>query len=309
LDQEVYSVRSSEFCFYKDQLTEFARRLVWKHGEGGPPYDPFKIARALGVVVRLECLQGIEGYADYSNGVYFAVLASQSPIARQRFTLAHELGHVLLMSRAQRGLPISLKRYRGFTTPDTGVRDPVEEALCNAFAAELLVPTDEITDQLRQQRIGPTEVLRLAGIYNVSAHASAKKIVKVVGERRVGVSFWNRIRKDWVSEAWRAGLKLPEAALIKKQESLVAEAMRGRKEISECWQTRPARALAKTHRIEIQVMPIGNGDSAVACLRLREATTNDNLKRQNEAPRALRSAQQLPLFLDYVHRDKRKEPD
>ena len=137
----------NQFVFYRDQLKEAARRLVWQHGEGGPPYDPFKIARALNVIVRQEYLNGVEGYSDYENGKFSAVIASQSIVTRQRFTLAHELAHILLMKNVQRGVEVCLKRYRTGGLPDTAHQDPVEEAVCNAFAAELLVPTDELRQQ------------------------------------------------------------------------------------------------------------------------------------------------------------------
>jgi len=256
-----------EFRFYKDQLVEAARRLVWKYCEGGPPYDPFKVARALNVTVRLEHLDGVEGYTEYENGQFLAVLASQSVGTRRRFTLAHELGHVLLMSAAQR-VPVTLRRYRGSKTPDLAHQDPVEETLCNAFAAELLLPEDEIRQRFIKGGPEPATVFDLATIYEVSIHASAKRVVKIVGKDRIGFSLWDCPRRRWFTPVWWTGLQMANSSkALKMLEGLVAEATEGRKEITECLPTIGRHARSGPSQTEIHITPLAGGNRSIICLR------------------------------------------
>ncbi len=292
-------MNSTQFCFYRDQLTEAARRLVWQHGEGGPPYDPFKIARALNVTVRLEYLDGLLGYTDCENSQFSAILASQSSVTRQRFTLAHELGHVLLMRNAQRGIAVSLRRYRGASIPDTAHQDPVEEAVCNAFAAELLVPTDEIRQALSNKRVDPTDVVEMARSYNVSMQVSAKKIVRILGKERIGFSLWDCVRRKWPATVWSTGLQvLNSQDLAKKLGSLVIEAINSHKDLIECLQIHTRKESLAALKTDVHVTPRLQR-SALVCLRERfpdQSARASKLAEPNPEKMCKPTPAQLTLF-------------
>lgn len=255
------------FSFYRDQLTEAARRLVWKHCEGGPPYDPFAIAGALNVAVKIEFLEGIEGYTEYEGGRFLAVVNSRSIATRRRFTLAHELGHVHLIAAAQR-VPISLERYRGARTPNAAHGDPVEETLCNAFAAELLLPAEEIQQRLVSHLLEPQTVLEVAKVYGVSIHASAKRIVKLFGQNRIGFSLWGSPRPGVVMPVWWTGLHAP-ASSRRRMERFVTEAMSCGKEMIECWDGRARKNRSLMSRTEVRVIPFGKSGQTIVWLRER----------------------------------------
>jgi hypothetical protein len=85
----------------------------------------------------------VEGrYHDMSTGgaeIHLrAFVDSETSRRRQRFTLAHELGHYVL----RREVRSSFKNFA------FKVSDAVEEKLCNTFAAELLMPPAQVKDKI-----------------------------------------------------------------------------------------------------------------------------------------------------------------
>ena len=71
---------------------------------------------------------------------YSVVINQNAPRTRQNYSLAHELGHIMLLEAESSPLmPSSSLRYRSQVTTAKD-RDAEEERLCNVIAAELLMP-------------------------------------------------------------------------------------------------------------------------------------------------------------------------
>lgn len=70
-------------------------RAYW---DGKLPVDPFRIAKAMGIVVRAEYkLEGdISGMIEYQGTTPVISCNLADPFVRQRFTVAHEIGHFAL---------------------------------------------------------------------------------------------------------------------------------------------------------------------------------------------------------------------
>ena len=105
------------------------------------------------------------------------------PGDRQRFTLAHELGHLLVHDR--------------FRSADQSDDDKplTEERACNAFAGALLLPADVLKRHLGERRtaIEPRELYLIKQAYGVSMSAI------VVRAKQVGI-ISEAICKTWLSE-------------------------------------------------------------------------------------------------------------
>jgi Zn-dependent peptidase ImmA (M78 family) len=119
-----------------------ARALVEKLGVKAPPVPVEKLAKALGVRVEFNPFDDeLSGMAFLRDGKpVIGVNANHHP-NRQRFTIAHELGHVLL-HRNRLEAAVLVDKSRNFIARDTVSAegtDPVE-IQANAFAAELLMP-------------------------------------------------------------------------------------------------------------------------------------------------------------------------
>ena len=83
---------------------------------------------------------------------------------RQRFSVAHELGHTFFV-------PFSpATRYR---VPGTAHDSGIEERLCNLFATCVLMPEDCFSNDLSARPLSPESVISLSDTYDVSVQAAA----------------------------------------------------------------------------------------------------------------------------------------
>lgn len=147
-----------------------------KSAQRNAPVDLLGLARDLGIEVNDSFLD-----ADVSGellktdaGSYQINLNCFDPPTRQRFTLAHEIGHFLLHKdligdgldddKAYR----STQKGRYFNTRI----GPAQETEANKFAAQLLMPSDLI-NALRAQGKNRTEMAEALG---VSEHALAIRL-------------------------------------------------------------------------------------------------------------------------------------
>jgi hypothetical protein len=122
----------------------YARALLDRLAIAGVP-DVRHIASTLGIAVRERPLERCEGMLVRIKGTAKGVIAVKASIreeSRKRFTVAHELGHLLLPGHDDYGVCTS----RVIETWAGEARDPEREA--NVFAAELLMPTTILQRQV-----------------------------------------------------------------------------------------------------------------------------------------------------------------
>jgi Zn-dependent peptidase ImmA (M78 family) len=136
-----------------------ATRLLQKFWGGQPiPVDPTRIAEKLGVTVRagrVSELKGASGWYKLDDDEEPLILFNSSEVdVRQRFTIAHELGHHVL--------------GHGPRPRDTTFSDQFDsyEIAANQFAAELLMPVFAV--QTLVEKANVTSLARLAGAFQVS---------------------------------------------------------------------------------------------------------------------------------------------
>lgn len=227
-------------------LKKSAQALLATYAPTGPPYDPKLIAEKLGVAVHEKELSGVEGYLDTSEGRYIAVISSTAKETRRRFTLAHELCHFLLMRRAEDGKPVRLIRFRSNGSLPGLHHDPVEESLCDYFASELLMPSDEISKLLAGREIDPTSIYEIAEHYQVSVQAAAIQIVRALGEHLLACSFWN-LESLWPIPVWWTGCRTRHTRELRQLEVLAEQ----KTDRVELWGT----YAGKYQQVKITVMP------------------------------------------------------
>lgn len=116
-------------------------------------------------VVLLDLPEGLAGaYISKPDCPLLFVNGNQA-IARQRFTLAHELGHFRMRHRSVVDKQVAISGY---------LHDP-DEVCANAFAAEFLMPRDAIAAWARdnvRSAVTLEHVVLLAHEYGVSAQAA-----------------------------------------------------------------------------------------------------------------------------------------
>jgi Zn-dependent peptidase ImmA (M78 family) len=129
-------------------------------GLDGPLPDLLDAVEAAGAHVVVLELGGVAGAHLLRPGCPLLFVNGAEPANRQRFTLAHELGHHRLGHATVVDEPSALIGHG---------HDPAEVE-ANAFAAEFLLPKQAMQEWARGHgAIGLTDVVRLAATYGVSA--------------------------------------------------------------------------------------------------------------------------------------------
>lgn len=144
-----------------------ARNLLGKFREGKSslklPIDPRDVAKIEGVKVVADAsldLENISGEFNYDGWTPVIKYNPNDSVKRQRFTIAHELGHHML----KHGHSFRDNK-KNFTLNDFDHR----EVAANKFAAELLMPSDAISVMINQRNI--SSVAELAKMFDVSIAA------------------------------------------------------------------------------------------------------------------------------------------
>jgi len=136
----------------------YARALLDQLGVRGVP-DVQAIASSLGVSIMERPLEGCDGLLVRIKGSLKGAIAVKDSIreeGRKRFTIAHELGHLVLPGHEDQGIcaGVEIESWSGQLA--------AKEQQANAFAAELLMPADLV------QKVVPGLAPSLAGVLTLS---------------------------------------------------------------------------------------------------------------------------------------------
>lgn len=166
---------------------EEANRIRRNAGQLVHPVDVDAIAQHLGVPVVREPFQSdlaeISGVLYQKDGrAVIGVNAAHAP-TRQRFTVAHEIGHFVLHKGASalhvdRSISLRFRDARASQAVDA------DEIAANAFAAELLMPRELLTTELLAKWVRRAEtesdfIDGLAKEFTVSHQAMTHRLVNL----------------------------------------------------------------------------------------------------------------------------------
>lgn len=169
---------------------ELAKAVLEKYRKACPPSSLFplklpKIYKVIGLnqqsrrVNNLHCSGAIIPIGSSMQ----ILVSSKDPQARIRFTIAHEIGHYLLRQKQEK---------RRASIIHLNLAHVGEEALCNAFASELLMPEEEFKKKFiklcakekqdsklidpREFEFGLPQLDELCKSFGVSAEACIRRI-------------------------------------------------------------------------------------------------------------------------------------
>lgn len=158
-------------------------RLLGAIGVDSPPIPVERVAEHLGACVRSVPLAGKEalsGLLYRAEGETIIGVNKEHPETRRRFTIAHEIGHLVLHDRhplhIDRDFPVRLRDARSSQAVDP------DEIAANAFAAELLMPTAMVLGDLEGQSVDYEDeqaIRHLADRYKVSLQAMIFRLVNL----------------------------------------------------------------------------------------------------------------------------------
>jgi len=168
------------------------------------PKAPEELVKRLGISVRESAMQGCDGFCLTLGDRSIIRLNSQLSPGRKRFTLAHELGHLVL------GVPGVI----GETFEDMMSSDSAEERQVNDLASALLLPEKVVTTTLPDLPVVATGLQRLAKKANISDVAAAIRVCNLAGEIgliNASVVFFDNDHVKW---QWSRTLTMPEDTAI-----------------------------------------------------------------------------------------------
>jgi len=155
-----------------------ARALLTKHGINSYPVDVHRLARLEGVEVdRSDFGEEISGLLVKDGARAVIGVNGRDVPARQRFTIAHELGHFLLHDSRELFVDRDFVVHFRNETSSTGYDALEVEA--NQFAAELLMPAEKVRELFSKQpfQIDDKRALKkLAAAFGVSPMAIAVRL-------------------------------------------------------------------------------------------------------------------------------------
>jgi len=151
-----------------------------------PPIPVENVAIALGVdrIHRLPLVE--DGRLEQLGGYTTIFLRDDVPVARQRFTLAHEIGHLVLAGPERE---LVARRMEG-------VRFSSEERFCDQFAAALLMPSEWIRNEFSGVAPQLGIARNLADRSKSSLSASVVRLREVLGWQ-TSLLHWRRYDGHW----------------------------------------------------------------------------------------------------------------
>jgi hypothetical protein len=148
-----------------------AQEVLAHHGDLSLPVPVVGIAASKGATVRYVPLAS-DGALTRTRSGYLIHVNYTSPLSRKRFTVAHEIGHILCdeLSGTYPGT-----RYRSSNPP---IAIQQEERFCQRFAAYLLIPDETIAEFTAWESLSIVKLQAKARELQVSAPALLWRVLE-----------------------------------------------------------------------------------------------------------------------------------
>jgi Zn-dependent peptidase ImmA (M78 family) len=195
--------------YTKEQIHKSVEQLLKQAGVTKPPVPVERIARLRGAEVRYVSFQGdISGLVALEGGQPLIGVNMLHSKPRQRFTIAHELGHLELGHLEGSG-EHSMRIDRDFKVMLRDNNSSPAEREANAYAAALLMPTSLLIKERELTGGIDTEDDRLihllASRYKVSTQAMTIRLANLANLLSLGLKTRFQQDKKAVSrKKWRA---------------------------------------------------------------------------------------------------------
>lgn len=179
----------------QERIENRVEKILKDLGLDSPPIPVDRVARALGATVRKEPYNGdLSGALYRRDGLCVIGINKKENGLRQRFTIAHEVGHLVLHDGSvyiDRQYSGELSKPSETQTAKRYFRDKVssqasdpEEIEANRFAAALLMPQSLLFADIEKRNITVPirslgDIRPLAGRYQVSLEAMVFRLINL----------------------------------------------------------------------------------------------------------------------------------
>jgi Zn-dependent peptidase ImmA (M78 family) len=166
----------------KRQIKRLVERLLLQASVTKPPVPVDRLAQLSGATLRYVPTEeeDISGVLFREGASVIIGVNALHPKTRQRFTIAHELGHLSLHHESEMHVDRGF-RYYARDLRSSQAND-IREMEANAFAAELLMPTSLLRKDLERLSVDCEDdrvVQELAARYKVSAQAMTIRLTNL----------------------------------------------------------------------------------------------------------------------------------
>jgi hypothetical protein len=166
-----------------ERAEQFVHTLIQERGNDKPPFLAEEFARFHDItrIIRTDLGKTSAILLKLHDGFLIKVNKKQN-IARQNFSCAHEIGHILFNELKLEHYIRNIE-YRKFNPQaEQKVRAAAVERLCDIAATELLMPESIFRKYLTNFGISISSIEHLANIFRVSRQSAAIRIAEVSPE-------------------------------------------------------------------------------------------------------------------------------
>jgi len=182
--REIRSSTVKAFCAHHETndpvatIKQLAGQLVSRSGQASPPYEPAAMLPfapiSLASSIKRVVMTDDADIRIVDSQLQIFLNADKSEL-RNRFSLAHELGHTFFLPFRNE---IGQETLAG-TTFDC--QDIEEERLCNIAAAEILMPEYDMRRKINRMPPTPALLKQLAATFTVSQQSMAVRVCGLTG--------------------------------------------------------------------------------------------------------------------------------
>jgi Zn-dependent peptidase ImmA (M78 family) len=183
-------------CFIIERAKQLVGQLIKVKGHDKPPFLPEEFARLLGVtkIVKADLGRTSGMLLRFHDGPVIKVNQNHN-IARQNFSCAHEIGH-MLYSELKLETYINSIEHRTYNPPaQHRAHARAIERLCDIVATELLMPESIFIKRLSFFGTSIYSIERMASIFHVSIRTAVRRIAEVSIEPCIELE-WQKSRND-----------------------------------------------------------------------------------------------------------------
>lgn len=170
----------------KRKIQRIVQNLLRQAEIDTPEVDVEYIARLLGakIIRKFDEQDPISGILARDERHTMIIVNQKHSSTRQRFTIGHEIGHLVLHNYQDPYIDRTLPSMIRLRDDRSSLGEDVEEIEANAFAAELLMPGFMIEESLKKidfSKIFDYEdlIAKLAEEYGVSTQAMAFRLINL----------------------------------------------------------------------------------------------------------------------------------
>lgn len=197
---------------WRDRVPQLLQRLLPGYDARLDPVDLNSIARQLGASDIRYLAERMHGFTDWSARRPVIFLAFSRSDGRRRFTLGHEIGHIITSSH--------LDPYHGDADSaliEAHARKP--EIVCDVIAAELLLPRNYLADLVSSCRTldnmrAASTTLRVSPSMLVTRLMVADLSRMLLRMRRTASGQWIAVSRAGTTKEWKSDLDLDESSQV-----------------------------------------------------------------------------------------------